>query len=92
MSNKRRRFSAGAIHGSEKSTVCATENVESEKLLTCAHLSLAIGFFFPLSMTQYTRELIGGKEARQQLCPTAANRVPIFTLNQGQRFRFKKNN
>jgi hypothetical protein len=31
-------------HGSEKSTVCATENVESEKLFRRAHLSLAIDF------------------------------------------------
>jgi hypothetical protein len=29
-------------HSSEKSTVCATENVESEKLLRSVHLSLAI--------------------------------------------------
>jgi hypothetical protein len=52
-------------HGSEKSTVCATENIESEKLLRCAHLSLDIGFCGPLQMTQYTRELIEGKGAWQ---------------------------
>jgi hypothetical protein len=45
-----RRFIA---HGSEKNTVCTTENVESEKLLRRAHLSLDIGFCGPMQMTQY---------------------------------------
>ena len=40
-----RRFIA---HGSEKNTVSATENVEPEKLLRRAHLSLAIDFCGPL--------------------------------------------
>ena len=62
-------------HGSEKSTVCATENIESEKLLRCAHLSLDIGFCGPLQMTQYTRELIEGKGAWQLRSGSQEERV-----------------
>jgi hypothetical protein len=60
--------------------------------LRCVHLSLTIDFCNPLSMAQYTRELIGGKELRRCVSLTAVNRVPIFTLNQSQLSRFKKNN
>ena len=42
-------------HGSEKNIVSATENVESEKLLRCVHLSLTIDFCDPFSMAQYRR-------------------------------------
>ncbi len=49
----------------KKGAVRATENVEPEKIFRCDHLSLSIDFRGPSSMSQYTRESIGGKGARQ---------------------------
>ncbi len=71
-----RRFFA---HGSEKRIVRAADNVESEKLLRCDHLSPDIEFCVPSSMAQYTREAIGGKWARQPRSGSQEERVAAAT-------------